>query len=283
MKITLHDYLGRIGFQGVPRSDLATLRQIHRQHLAAIPYENLDVQLGRTVGLELDDQLAKLVGSRRGGWCYEMNGVMAWALEEVGFRVMRLAGAVARGTLGDRQIGTHLVLCVQLDGPYLVDVGFGDGLIEPVPIVAGTFQQDDFEFRLEQLEAGWWRFHNQPHGGAPNFDFKLEVAPHARLADRCTWLQTSPESGFVQNVVCQRYVDRELRILRGRVMKRIRQGRPETQTIDSPIAYEQTLADEFGIAVSVDERLWQRISARHALWLQSRSNAMSEATLSSPR
>jgi len=237
------------------------------------------VQFGRRLGLELHDHLAKLVGSRRGGWCYEMNGVMGWALEQIGFRVMRLAGAVARSTLGDRQIGTHLALCVQLDRPYLADVGFGDGLIEPVPIIEGIVHQDDFEYRFEQLEGGWWRFHNQPHGGAPNFDFRLELAPHERLAERCTWLQSSAESGFVQNVVCQRYVDRELRILRGRVLKRIRQGRVETQMIDTRAAYERVLADAFAIEARIDERLWERITARHALWLQSQANASSVRTL----
>jgi N-hydroxyarylamine O-acetyltransferase len=206
----LSGYLRRIGFNGEPRPDLRTLRRIHRLHLESIPYENLDVQLGRKVGLDLDAIYGKLVTARRGGWCYEMNGLFAWALERIGFKVTRLAGAVLRDKVGDTSIGSHLALCVHLDDCYLADVGFGDGLIEPVLLGEGSFRQDAFDFRLERLDESWWRFHNQPHGGAPSFDFRLSEAPQERLAERCEWLQSSPESLFVQNAVCQRYADGRL-------------------------------------------------------------------------
>jgi len=264
----LADYLHRIHFTGTPRADLDTLCRIHRLHLAAIPYENLDVQLGRRVGFDLEAIFAKLVRSPRGGWCYEMNGLLAWALEQIGFRLTRLAGAVLRDRAGDGTIGTHLALCVYLDAPYLVDVGFGDGIVEPARLVPGKFRQDDFEFALEQLDAQWWRFHNQPHGGAPTFDFRLaEAAPEA-LADRCEWLQTAPESGFVQNFVCQRYVDRELRILRGRVLRLIRGGTVEQRSVDSKAELTQTLSSYFGIELDVPSVVWERINARHEAWLQ---------------
>lgn len=265
--MNLSAYLQRIGFTGEPCPDLATLRSVHRLHLEAIPYENLDVQLQRPVGFDLNAHFDKLVASRRGGWCYEMNGLMGWALEQIGFRVTRLAGAVVRATAGDASIGSHLALCVHLDRPYLADVGFGDGVIEPTPIVEGAFRQDWFDFRVERLDETWWRFHNQPHGGAPTFDFQLSEAPAARLEERCRWLQTAPESGFVQNAVCQRYVDSELRILRGRVLKIVRDGAIEQRTVDSALDYERTLADAFGIELPEAPSLWQKVSARHADWL----------------
>ena len=267
MRRDLTAYLRRIGFAGEPRVDLATLRRIHRLHLEVIPYENLDVQLQRPLGFELSAHFDKLVASPRGGWCYEMNGLMAWALEQIGFRVTRLAGAVVRDKAGDASIGSHLALCVDLDQRYLADVGFGDGLIEPTPIVTGAFRQDWFEFRLERLDATWWRFHNQPHGGAPSFDFQLSEAPVSRLEDRCRWLQTSPESGFVQNAVCQRYVDGELRILRGRVLKIVRDGTIEQRTVDSMRDYESVLDASFGIRLPDTQSLWDKVSLRHAEWL----------------
>lgn len=272
-QLNLSAYLERIGFTGEPKADLPTLRRIHRLHLAAIPYENLDVQLGRALGLEIDAHYRKLVEQRRGGWCYEMNGLMGWALEQIGFRVTRMAGGVRRDTAGDVVVGSHLVLAVQLGGPYLVDVGFGDGMIEPTPIVAGAFRQDEFEFRLERLDDSWWRFHNQPFGGAPTFDFELQEAPHERLRVRCEWLQTSPESGFVQNAVCQRYVDGELRILRGRVLKLIRAPHVEQRTVDSLADYRAVLSDLFAIDVPEVELLWRKASARHAEWLRAQEQA----------
>jgi N-hydroxyarylamine O-acetyltransferase len=272
--MNLSAYLTRIGFTGDARPDLQTLRRIHRLHLEAIPYENLDVQLQRPLGFELAAHFEKLVHSRRGGWCYEMNGLLGWTLERIGFQVQRLAGAVVREKAGDAVIGTHLALCVRLDRPYLADVGFGDGLIEPTPIVEGAFRQDRFDFRLERVDDTWWRFHNQPYGGAPTFDFELSDASGAQLAERCHWLQTAPESGFVQNAVCQRYVDGELRILRGRVLKVVRGENIEQRTIDSAAEYRQVLAASFGIELSETARLWEKIAARHAEWLAAQQKSV---------
>ena len=81
----LDDYFARIDYRGPVAPDLACLRAIHRQHLLAIPYEDLDVQLGRPLDLDPERIFEKLVARRRGGWCYEMNGLLEWALTEIGF------------------------------------------------------------------------------------------------------------------------------------------------------------------------------------------------------
>ena len=257
-------YLERVRFRGVPRPDLDTLTRLHRLHLESIPYENLDVQLRRPVGFDVRDIFDKLVDHRRGGWCYEMNGLFAWALEEIGFEVMQLAGAVVRDRLGDVTIGGHLVLCVRFDVPWLVDVGFGDGLIEPVPVAPASFRQGFFDFRLESLDAGWWRFHNHPRGGAPTFDFRLEPARAAVLAARCQWLQTAPESSFVQNAICQRHRPGSLAILRGRVLRVLRADGTDETVLTSADELDLTLRDVFGIELDEVAPLWDTIVARHA-------------------
>jgi N-hydroxyarylamine O-acetyltransferase len=265
-------YLDRIGFAGDPRVNFETLRRVHRLHLEAIPYENLDVQLGRELGFDSGAHFRKLIASKRGGWCYEMNGVLAQALETIGFRVTRLAGAVTRDKNGDATIGSHLALCVELDQLYLADVGFGDGIIEPTPLSEGPFRQDQFDYKLEKLDERWWRFHNQPHGGAPTFDFQVMEASPAQLEERCRWLQTAPESGFVQNAVCQRYIDGELRILRGRVFKCIRGEDVQQRLIDSAEDYRRTLADAFAIELPQYEYVWDKVNARHTAWSKARSS-----------
>lgn len=256
------EYVRRIGFDGDPRPDLVTLRQIHRRHLAAIAYENLDVQLDVPISFELDAIFAKLVRSRRGGWCFEMNALLAWALEWIGFRVTRMAGAVLRNQRGEAAIGNHLVLCVQLDQPYLADVGFGDGLIEPVPLVEGPIRQDFLDFSLERIED-WWRFHNHPQGGAASFDFKLQPAPVDLLQRQAHWLQTAPESGFVQNAICQRYARGELSILRGKVLKIIRATGVEQRSIEHIDDLRSVLTRQFDIVVPDIPHLWARIERRH--------------------
>jgi N-hydroxyarylamine O-acetyltransferase len=264
----LQEYLRRVKFSGEPRPDLDTLRRLHRGHLAAIPYENLDVQLGRPVGFDRAAIFDKLVRSRRGGWCFEMNGLLGWALEQIGFRVTRVAGAVTRDVRGDSSIGNHLALVVELDRLYLADVGFGDGLVEPAPIVAGSVRQDFFDYRFEQVGA-WWRFHNHPYGGAPTFDFQLS-APVADVLERQSdWLQTSPESGFVQNSVCQRFHDNRLSILRGKVLKLVDEHGVTQRIVEDLADYRHVLDNEFDIDLPEIDRLWERVNVRHAAWLAS--------------
>jgi N-hydroxyarylamine O-acetyltransferase len=268
--VKLERYLARIGFEGTPRADLDTLRHLHRAHLETIPYENLDVQLGRGVSLELPSVYAKLVEGRRGGWCYEMCGLFGWALAEIGFCVTRVAGAAARALFGDFALGNHLVLLVELDRPYLADVGFGDGLVEPVPIEAGPIRQRFLEFRMESLDDGWWRLHNHPHGSAPSFDFRPEPAPPELLQEKCLWLQTHPLSPFVQNAVCQRHFPDRLELLRGKLLRTVRAEGASERELSSAGEYVDTLARVFALDVPEAASLWPRIEARHAAVFGSR-------------
>ena len=96
--VELAHYLERIGHGWHVRPKLPTLRSLHRAHVSAIPFENLDVQLGLTPSLEPEAIYAKLVERRRGGWCYEMNGLFGAALQAIGFDVTRLAcGVITAG------------------------------------------------------------------------------------------------------------------------------------------------------------------------------------------
>lgn len=269
----LQGYLDRIGFAGRPRVDLDTLRAMHRGHLLAIPYENLDVQLGRRVGFDIDAIYDKLVNRRRGGWCYEMNGLFAWALETIGFPITRLAAGVMRAERGDAALGNHLAIRVHVPGSavaYLADVGFGDGALEPVALTPGAFQQRGFHFALEELGAGWWRFHNHPHGGASSFDFRLAPADTAVLAHQCHYLQTSTESPFTQLVVAQRHVARGMLALRGRVLSEIRPGAVYRRELADAADFAKALTDLFGIDEPAALALWPRVVERHARFIAQR-------------
>jgi N-hydroxyarylamine O-acetyltransferase len=257
-------YLRRIGFVGTPRADLATLRRLHRGHLEHIPYENLDVQLGRPVTLAPADAFAKLVTARRGGWCYEMNGLFLWVLGTLGFRVMPMTGAVMRMTRGAVMVGNHLVLSVELDEPYLVDVGVGDGPIEPIPLRAGRYRQGWRSFRLERLPDGWWRLHNDTqNASAPSFDFEHRPADWGALQERCHWQRTSPDSRFVQNAICMRQEGDAILALVGRVLKRVDRNGTTERLVRSAEEYAETLAAAFGVRLPEAIGLWPAICRRH--------------------
>jgi N-hydroxyarylamine O-acetyltransferase len=262
--VDLQAYFDRIGFRGEARADIATLRALHRAHLQAIPYENFDVQLGRTLTTDSAQAFAKIVGRRRGGWCYEMNGLFGLVLGELGFKVTRMAGAANRELLGDIVIGNHLVLLVEVEGePWIADVGFGDGTLEPFRLEAQPMTFGGYAFRLEALDERWWRFHNHEFGGAKSFDFCVEPADPELLAGRCEWLQYAPESTFVQNAVAQRYRGETILQLRGRVLRRVTPHGVETRELASAGELVAVLADEFDLHLPEAATLWPRICARH--------------------
>jgi N-hydroxyarylamine O-acetyltransferase len=161
-------------------------------------------------------------------------------------------------------VGNHLVLRVELDEPWIADVGFGDGALEPFPLREGAFTAHGFDFRLERLADGWWRFHNHEFGGAPSFDFRDEPADPARLAERCGWLQTAPDSNFVLNAVVQRFTTDGLLQLRGKTLRKVRPGAKAERLIGSAGEYVDVLARDFGLELPEAARLWPRIEARHA-------------------
>ena len=260
----LETYLRRIGFEGTPRPDLDTLITLHRRHLLSIPYENIDVQLGRRCNLDVARSYRKLVEQGRGGWCYEMNGLFGWALREVGFEVSRVHGAVLRAERGDAAIGNHVVLLVQLDETWVADVGFGDGVIEPIPLRDAAFEQRGFRYRLERTDDGFWRLHNHAYGGAATFDFATKPADEALFAARCDSLQMSPDSPFVMNLVCQRFADDGYEVQRGRVAKRIRPGGVDSWLLNDAGELLERLRTAFGLDVPEVGRLWPRIVQRHA-------------------
>jgi N-hydroxyarylamine O-acetyltransferase len=263
--LELSAYLSRIRFDGAVRPDLATLKAIHRAYQFAVPFENLDVLLRRPVVLDLEASYDKIVRQRRGGWCYEMNGVMGWALKAIGFEVMRVSAGVMRVQAGDAQLGNHLCLLIRLDKPYLVDVGFGGSLAEPLPLI--TAEREDCPYRLALSEVGdsYWRFAEVAHGDDAPFSFDFCVAPadEALLARKCHFLQTDPVSPFLQNLVVQRRTGDAHLSLRGRVMATTHARRIDKKLLSSADELVTTLRDSFDLHIPEAAALWPLICARH--------------------
>jgi N-hydroxyarylamine O-acetyltransferase len=247
----LSAYLNRIGFDGNPRPDQACLRAVHRRHLSSIAYENLDVQLGRPLDLDPERIFAKIVRGDRGGWCYEMNGLLGWALSQIGFDVTRMTGGVGRAEVGDDAFGNHLVLQVMLDEPHIADVGIGTGMMEAVPLREGPFSQDGRQFAFEPLGNDEWRFHNSDGALPGSFDFRHGIADEALLARTCQNLQ-----------LCYRLGETGTHILLGRTL--MKTGTHETRTLNSADELIDVLERVFRIRDPDAGDLWPRVAARHA-------------------
>jgi N-hydroxyarylamine O-acetyltransferase len=260
----LQSYLDRIGCRGRPEPTLDCLRAIHRAQALTVPYENLDVQLGVPITTDIASIFDKVVTRRRGGWCYELNGLLGWALKEMGFEVARVAGGVMRSVRGDTAIGNHLVLLVEADGAtWLCDLGLGDGLRDPIPAAAGLYRQSSLVFELAELPDGHWRFTNHAHAYPPDFDFRAEAADEAHLSARCLVLQTAPESGFVQNLIVQQMEADAVTCLTGRVLRRKSATGETKRLLNSAAELSEVLHATFGLSGVDTDRLWAKAAARH--------------------
>jgi N-hydroxyarylamine O-acetyltransferase len=262
---TIATYLRRIGFAREQSLDLDTLTELHRRHIRGIPYDALDVQLRRQVTLDPRDAYRKLVQGSRGGWCYEMNGLFAWMLEGLGFRVTRVGASVERAD--DDLVGTsgHLIMLVDLDGisePYVADVGFGEGPQDPYPLRAGPFEQLGATYRLTRLPGGWWRLTSETVE-MPYFDFRAEPVDQGQIQDSNAWLQHEADSPFVRNAIVARGTEHGSMILRGRVLRTIRPPQVEDTIIATADEYRDVLRHRFDIDLPEAIELWPAIVARH--------------------
>ncbi|MEV0383589.1 arylamine N-acetyltransferase [Nonomuraea sp. NPDC050643] len=201
-KLDLDAYLTRIGLAGPFAPSTATLRAVHLAHVRSIPFENLDVVLGRGVALDLGSVQDKLVTGGRGGYCHEHNLLLAAALERLGFPVTR---HLARIRLGRSHLPRgHAMLTVRAEGrTWLADVGFGgDGLVEPLPFEEGAeLESGPWRWRLGR-DGDFWVLHAGEtelyafRPDEPHYPSDFEVANF--------YVSRSPHSPFVRHVLAQR-------------------------------------------------------------------------------
>lgn len=196
-------YLARLGLIGPLPPTVETLRELHRAHLFGVPFENLDIHLGRSIVLEERRLFDKVVRGRRGGFCYELNGLFAALLRALGFEVTLLSAQVAGrdGTFG--QEFDHLALRVDLGEPFLVDVGFGDAFLEPLRLQPGLMQlEGEKSFRLDREGPVWtfWERRGQDPW-AVQYRFTLTPRELVDFTSMCEYHQTSPDSHFTQGVL----------------------------------------------------------------------------------
>jgi N-hydroxyarylamine O-acetyltransferase len=256
------EYLRRIRYSGPPAPTTQTLFALQRAHLLSVPFENLDISLGRPIRLEMDALFSKLVGQGRGGFCYELNGLFAGLLEALGYQVFLLN---ARGVEDDGSYGPefdHLalqVLCPDDPTPWLVDVGWGNGPFEPLHLLetglqrqAGrTFQlqrKGEYLLLAEQLaDSKRWIQH-----------YAFTQEPHALqdFSACCQYHQTSPDSIFTQKRICSIFLEDGHITLSdspsgGCRLITTRRGAREERTIGGEAEFKQVLRNMFGVDLEI--------------------------------
>ena len=247
--IDLDSYFGRIGYSGARPPSAETLKKVHLSHATHVPFENLDVLLGRPVTLDLDRIQTKIVANHRGGYCFEQNALLAAVLEQMGFAVTRLSGRVRYYTT--RVLPRmHMVLKVQTEGQdWLADVGFGGlGLIEPVPLVEGLeTQQGAWRLRLKR-EHDWWVLQSF-YAGEWGDQYAFNLEPHLPIDYELGnfYCSTHPDSRFVQTLIAQLAGLECRKILKNWEFTQVRADGPQVQKINGQDELLHLLREHFGL------------------------------------
>jgi N-hydroxyarylamine O-acetyltransferase len=276
-RLYVEAYLDRLGLPEQGSPSIESLRRLHQAHVERVPYENLEIQLGRPTTVDPAESAERIVQWRRGGYCYHLNGAFSALLRALGYCVTRHVGGVQR-TAKDPAGATaaHMALTVVglpdetcPEGAWMVDVGLGAALHEPLPLREGVYRQGPFKFGVRRSGAvpGGWRLDNDSRGSFFGMDFRPEPAEIADFAAMHEYLSTAPESGFVRISVVQRRDSAGADVLRGIVLRRLGADSSEG-TVLTRAQWGEALADVFGLTLEdVDgaarERLWMRLLAAH--------------------
>ena len=255
-------YLARIDYKGPLQPNAEVLSALHLAHATHIPYENLDILLGKPILLDVPSLQEKLVAGRRGGYCFEQNKLLALALERAGFSLTMLAGRV-RYRYKHLMPRTHMILVVAADGAnWIADVGFGaQGLLLPIPFAPGAqlaeVRQYNWTFRIIE-EGSEWMVQSRRGGEWENlYSFSLEpqVMIDYEMANHYT--STHPDSRFTQTLTAQRMTTEARYIIRNRELT-VDRGETTTTHEVAPEEIVTILDETFGLSFPTGTRFFSR-------------------------
>ncbi|WP_175408658.1 arylamine N-acetyltransferase [Streptomyces sp. TRM64462] len=269
-------YLGRLGVVPSGTPSAAELFALQRAHLERVPYENVDIQLGRPPGIDPELSVRRFAAGA-GGYCFHLNGAFAALLRALGYDVTLHVGGVHMEPEGRGANGNHLALTVRIGADaWFVDVGLGDGPYEPLPLRAGTYERRGFTYRLEPsvTEPGGWTFHHDERGAFPVVEFRGEPAGMADFAEEHHRLSTAEDSPFLTTFTAVRRDADAVLLLRGRMLVRIEPAGRSERAVDTADEWFALLAGEFGrelggLDAADRAALWARVSRAHEEWLRS--------------
>ncbi|MGI9505795.1 MAG: arylamine N-acetyltransferase family protein, partial [Geminicoccaceae bacterium] len=241
----------RLGLRGEalpPTRD--TIRRLQEAHLLNIPFENLDVVWKRHIQLDEQRLFNKIIGERRGGFCYELNGLMAAMLGQLGFEAYLMAAAVGTPDGGFGRDAAHACIRVALDPPILMEVGFGESILQPMELAADLIQDDGrIAYRL-QREGEFWVLQSQAKDADSwhdDYRFTEQPWPLSDFQDMCDYQQSSPASHFTRRWVCSIASETGRTTLTKDKLIITDRGRRGETPIVGPAMFDQYLKKIFGI------------------------------------
>ena len=248
--MNIEAYLERINYRGSLLPSAKTLRDLQLAHLVAVPFENLSIHWGEPIVLTDEALFEKIVERRRGGFCYELNGLFAVLLRNLGFEVAMLSAGVADDGGVFSPAFDHMTLLVSLDERWLVDVGFGDTFREPLRLEMGMEQAQNGRVYRIDADGQWWTLMEFKNGGEGRAQYRFDLQSYhfGDYVERCRYHQTSPESHFTQKRICSRATQTgRLTLSRNRFITALLSGDRQERVIEGEDEVTQILEEHFGM------------------------------------
>lgn len=249
--MNVREYLARIGAEPdhlEPNEEV--LRFLQRRHLLTVPFENLDIHWKRPIVLDIDRFYEKIVTHRRGGFCYELNGLFNELLRSLGFQTRLISARVFNGSEHGPEYDHAAIIVTIGEDEYLADVGFGDFTTEPLRYSLGAEQQDAAGFFVirrfddDYLEAA------KREGGEWKSEYIFKDVPHelSEFAEMCDFQQYSPESHFTKGKLCSILTENGRKTLTDSKLIATSNGERAEMPISKDEEFMNALRDEFGIS-----------------------------------
>ena len=245
-------YLDRINYRGSLAPNAETLRRLHLAHLLTVPFENLSIHYGEPIVLEEEALFDKVVRRRRGGFCYELNGLFAALLRTLGFNVAMLCAGVMNAAGEVSPEFDHMTLLVHLDQRWLADVGFGDLFRVPLLMEPGSEQvQGEDVYRLDAQGDHFMLMRWDGQGSwKAKYRFGLKACTITDFAAQCHYYQTAPESHFKQGRICTgATTDGRITLSERRLILTTAVDRQERELANES-EYAEALRELFGIVLT---------------------------------
>jgi N-hydroxyarylamine O-acetyltransferase len=248
--MNVHGYLDRIGLGAEEFApDAESLRRLQRSHLLTVPFENLDIHWKRPIVIDIDRFYAKIVDDRRGGFCYELNGLFNELLTSLSFQTRLISARVFDGTTHGPEFDHAAVIATIGGEEYLADVGFGALTAEPLRFVldveqtdqTGTFVirrfADEYFEVAKRVESEW----------NSEYIFKNIARELREFAEMCDFQQFSPESHFTKGKLCSIMTENGRKTLTDSKLIVSVHGEKAEHDVADGTEFDRLLNDEFGI------------------------------------